>query len=33
VSFGAAEFRPGMWLYSDEDGIVLASRRLPTPGS
>jgi regulator of ribonuclease activity A len=28
VSFGGAEFRPGAWLYSDEDGIVLASHRL-----
>jgi regulator of ribonuclease activity A len=31
VSFGEAEFRPGMWLYSDEDGIVLAPRSLPIP--
>jgi regulator of ribonuclease activity A len=28
VDFGGAEFRPGAWLYSDEDGIVLAPRRL-----
>jgi regulator of ribonuclease activity A len=28
VSFGGVDFRPGMWLYSDEDGIVLASRSL-----
>ena len=28
VTFGEAEFRPGMWLYSDEDGIVLATRDL-----
>jgi regulator of ribonuclease activity A len=28
VSFGNAEFRSGGWLYSDEDGIVIASRRL-----
>jgi regulator of ribonuclease activity A len=28
VSFGEAEFRPGMWLYSDEDGIVLSPRSL-----
>ncbi|MDN3352669.1 ribonuclease E activity regulator RraA [Actinomadura sp. DC4] len=28
VSFGEAEIRPGMWLYSDEDGIVLAARDL-----
>jgi regulator of ribonuclease activity A len=26
VAFGAVEFRPGAWLYSDEDGIVLAAR-------
>lgn len=29
VAFGGVEFRPGAWLYSDEDGIVLAARRLP----
>jgi len=28
VSFGGVEFRPGHWLYSDEDGIVVAARRL-----
>ncbi len=28
VSFGVAVFEPGAWLYSDEDGIVLAARRL-----
>lgn len=28
VSFGGVEFRPGDWLYSDEDGIVLAGRSL-----
>jgi regulator of ribonuclease activity A len=28
VAFGGAEFRPGAWLYSDEDGIVLATRSL-----
>lgn len=26
VTFGGVEFRPGDWLYSDEDGIVLAER-------
>jgi regulator of ribonuclease activity A len=26
--FGGVEFHPGAWLYSDEDGIVLASRSL-----
>lgn len=29
VSFGGVTFTPGHWLYSDEDGIVVASRRLP----
>ncbi|MFD0900741.1 ribonuclease E activity regulator RraA [Actinomadura sediminis] len=28
VTFGGAEFRPGDWLYSDEDGIVVASRNV-----
>ncbi|MEW2352565.1 ribonuclease E activity regulator RraA [Spirillospora sp. NPDC029432] len=28
VSFGGAEFRPGDFLYSDEDGIVTAARPL-----
>lgn len=28
VIFGGAEFRPGDWLYSDEDGIVVADRSL-----
>ncbi|MEU6039294.1 ribonuclease E activity regulator RraA [Actinomadura sp. NPDC047616] len=28
VTFGGVEFRPGDWLYSDEDGIVLATRDL-----
>ncbi|MFB4304071.1 ribonuclease E activity regulator RraA [Actinomadura sp. NTSP31] len=28
VTFGGAEFRPGDWLYADEDGIVLAARSL-----
>jgi regulator of ribonuclease activity A len=28
VSFGGVEFRAGDWLYSDEDGIVVSSRRL-----
>lgn len=28
VTFGGVEFRPGHWLYSDEDGIVVAARRL-----
>jgi regulator of ribonuclease activity A len=29
VTFGGVEFRPGAWLYGDEDGIVVADRRLP----
>ncbi|MCO5992619.1 ribonuclease E activity regulator RraA [Actinoallomurus rhizosphaericola] len=28
VTFGGVEFRPGAWLYADEDGIVVADRRL-----
>ncbi len=28
VSFGGIEFRPGDWLYSDEDGIVVSTERL-----
>jgi regulator of ribonuclease activity A len=28
VTFGGVTFSPGMWLYSDEDGIVIASRPL-----
>ncbi|MEU8800322.1 ribonuclease E activity regulator RraA [Spirillospora sp. NPDC048819] len=28
VTFGGMEFRPGDWLYSDEDGIVVAERDL-----
>lgn len=28
VSFGDMEFRPGDWLYSDEDGIVVSDHRL-----
>ncbi|MCO6006582.1 ribonuclease E activity regulator RraA [Actinoallomurus purpureus] len=28
VVFGGAEFRPGAWLYADEDGIVVAARSL-----
>jgi regulator of ribonuclease activity A len=28
VRFGGVEFRPDAWLYSDEDGIVIADRRL-----
>lgn len=28
VRFGGVEFRPGDWLYSDEDGIVVSDRAL-----
>ncbi len=28
VSFGGLTFRPGDWLYSDEDGIVVSACRL-----
>jgi regulator of ribonuclease activity A len=28
VSFGGVQFRPGEWLYSDEDGILLSDRAL-----
>ncbi|GAA0357014.1 ribonuclease E activity regulator RraA [Actinoallomurus spadix] len=28
VAFGGAGFRPGSWVYADEDGIVVADRRL-----
>ncbi len=28
VSFGGVEFRPGHWLYSDEDGIIVGEKNL-----
>jgi regulator of ribonuclease activity A len=28
VSFGGVEFRPGLWVYSDEDGILVSPRKL-----
>ena len=28
VSFGGATFRPGNWVYSDEDGLIVSSVRL-----
>ncbi|MGK5554151.1 ribonuclease E activity regulator RraA [Actinomadura kijaniata] len=28
VTFGGVEFRPGDWLYGDEDGVVVAGRDL-----
>jgi regulator of ribonuclease activity A len=29
VIFGGVEFRPGGWLYSDEDGILVSPKQLP----
>lgn len=29
LSFGGAEFKPGHWLYSDDDGILVSPERLP----
>ncbi len=31
VQFGTVQFRPGQWVYCDEDGIVVADRELPIP--
>jgi regulator of ribonuclease activity A len=31
VQFGSVRFRPGQWVYCDEDGIVVADRELPIP--
>jgi regulator of ribonuclease activity A len=31
VTFGGITFRPGEWLYSDEDGILVSARALPQP--
>jgi len=28
VSFGRATFAPGQWLYSDDDGVLVSTRRL-----
>ena len=28
VAFGGVEFRPGEWVYSDEDGILVSHRKL-----
>ena len=28
ISFGGATFEPGCWIYSDEDGIVVAQNAL-----
>ena len=28
VSFSGAEFRPGTWVYADEDGVLLSSEKL-----
>ncbi|ETK31143.1 MULTISPECIES: ribonuclease E activity regulator RraA [Microbispora] len=29
VTFGDVTFRPGQWVYSDEDGVVVSDERLP----
>ena len=29
VSFGGVTFRPGEWLYSDDDGVVVSPHQLP----
>lgn len=29
VEFGTVRFKPGNWIYCDEDGIVVATRELP----
>lgn len=31
VRFGGVVFRPGNWLYADEDGIVVSDQALPEP--
>lgn len=31
LRFGGVEFRPGDWLYADEDGIVLSDHELHAP--
>ena len=28
VYFGDVQFRPGQWLYSDEDGLIVANQKL-----
>lgn len=28
LSFGGADFRPGQWVYSDEDGLLVSRRQL-----
>jgi len=28
VSFGGVDFRPGAWVYSDEDGILVSAQQL-----
>ena len=30
VTFGGVTFAPGNWVYTDDDGIVVAAKRLPT---
>ena len=29
VEFGGVRFAPGMWVYSDDDGVVVSERQLP----
>jgi regulator of ribonuclease activity A len=29
LRFGGATFAPGAWLYSDDDGIIIATAELP----
>lgn len=31
VAFGGARFVPGQWVYCDEDGVIVAPRRLDAP--
>jgi regulator of ribonuclease activity A len=33
VSFGGTNFKPGSWLYSDDDGIVVAENQIEPPAS
>jgi len=33
VTFGGVEFRPGNWVYGDEDGLLVSPRQLQQAGS
>lgn len=33
LRFDGVDFRPGEWLYADEDGVILSPAPLPAPGS